>query len=105
MVMPIGGVSVGYSVTGASGAKAPARRMSDLFAAIDTTGAGAITRGQFAAAFASKNPPANFKAFGLERTWSALDPGGSGQVNQSDFVNTMTGLMTSLRGYAARSQA
>lgn len=105
MIPPVAGVSVGYSMTGASGPKPPAKRMNDLFTAIDTAGAGSITASQFQAAFASKNPPANFKAFGADKTWAALDPNARGAVSQPDFVNTMTGLMTSLRGYAARPKA
>jgi Ca2+-binding EF-hand superfamily protein len=88
-------------MTGASAPMPPAKRMSDLFSKIDGQGSGAITKPQLAAAFKTLNPPANFKAYGLDKTWQALDPGDSGSVARDSFVATMTGLMSSLRGYAA----
>lgn len=96
-----GGVSSSWSMTGASAPMPPAKRMSDLFGRIDNQGSGAITKPQLQTAFQTQNPPANFQAFGVDRTWAALDPQNRGSVTKDSFVSTMTGLMTSLRGYAA----
>lgn len=96
-----GGVSSSWAMTGASAPMPPAKRMSDLFSKIDSQSRGAITKPQLATAFQTLNPPVNFKAYGLDKTWQALDPGNSGSVAKDSFVSTMTGLMTSLRGYAA----
>lgn len=97
------GTSGAWPMTGASAPMPPQNRMSNLFAAIDTQKAGAITQVQLNSAFQTLNPPANFKAFGADNLWNALDPNKSGSVSRSDFVSTMTGLMTSLRGYAAKA--
>lgn len=71
--------------------------MSNLFDAIDTSGAGTITQAQFEQAFQSKNPPAVFQQQGANAIFAALDPSGTGSVSKSDFVSTMSGLMASLR--------
>jgi len=101
MLPPVSSVSSVHSVTGASAPMPPAKRMNDLFSRIDTAGAGSINQVQLTSAFSTQNPPLNFRAYGADRTWSALDPKGTGAVSRADFVTTMTGLMTSLRGYAA----
>lgn len=96
-----GGVSSSWAMTGVSAPMPPAKRMSDLFASIDNQNSGSITKPQLADAFRTLSPPANFKAYGLDKTWQALDPNASGSVAKDSFISTMTGLMTSLRGYAA----
>ena len=98
------GLSSAWAMTGASAPMPPAKRMSDLFGKIDSQNNGSITRPQLQTAFQTLSPPVNFKAYGIEKTWSALDPNNTGSVSKDAFVSTMTGLMTSLRGYAA-SQA
>ena len=90
-------------MTGASGAMPPQTRMTKLFTAIDTQKTGTINQGQLTTAFQTLGPPANFKAFGADKLWQALDPNKTGSVAKDHFVSTMTGLMTSLRGYAANN--
>ena len=93
----VGGASGNGIVSGASVSAPPANKMSNLFAQIDTNGTGAITQDQFNQAFQTMNPPGVFKAAGAASIFSQLDPNGTGSVLQPDFVNTMTGLMKSLR--------
>jgi len=86
-----------HTVSGASSSGPPQQKMSNLFDAIDTSGAGTITQAQFEQAFQSKNPPAVFQQQGANAIFAALDPSGTGSVSKSDFVSTMSGLMASLR--------
>jgi hypothetical protein len=88
-------------VSGASPAAAPATKMSDLFNTIDTTGAGSINQTQFNHAFNTLNPPGVFRAAGADAIFNQLDPSGAGSVSKSNFVQTMSGLMRTLRGAAA----
>lgn len=85
------------AVSGASWGAPPQQKMSNLFDAIDSKGAGSITQSQFNQAFQNMKPPAVFQQQGAGAIFSALDPGGSGSVSKQTFVNTMSGLMVSLR--------
>ena len=76
----------------------PSQKMSTLFDAIDTSGAGSLTESQFSKAFQTHNPPASFQAIGASGVWSHIDPSGSATVSKQDFVSAMTGLMKELRG-------
>jgi EF-hand domain pair len=84
-------------VSGASGNMPPNQKMTNLFNAIDSNGAGSIDQSQFNQAFPTLNPPAVFKAQGPDAIWNALDPNGTGSVSKQDFVNTMKDLMVQLR--------
>jgi len=100
MSISIGAVSdasILDAVSGASGNMPPNQKMSNLFNAIDTSGAGSITQVQFNQAFQTQNPPAVFKAQGPDAIWSALDQNNTGSVAKQDFVNTMKNLMVQLR--------
>jgi Ca2+-binding EF-hand superfamily protein len=96
-----GGVSSAWAMTGASAPMPPAKRMSDLFDRIDNQNSGSITKPQLQTAFQTLTPPVNFKAYGVDKTWNTLDPNNEGSVSKDSFISNMTGLMTSLRGYAA----
>lgn len=85
--------------SGASAPMSPSQKMSELFGQIDSSGAGAISQGQFNQAFATLNPPPSFQAAGASTVWGQLDPSGSGSVSKPDFVSTMTRLMQQLRGH------
>lgn len=93
------GAQMPHAVSGASGGMRmpPQQKMTNLFNKIDTGGAGVITQAQFNQAFQAMNPPGPFKAAGADAIWKALDPNGTGQVSQQDFVNVMKNLMAQLR--------
>lgn len=97
------GMSGAWSTTGASAPMPPQTRMSNLFDTIDQSQSGVINKSQLSQAFQTLNPPTNFKAYGADKLWNALDPNKTGSVSKADFVPTMTGLMSSLRGYAAQN--
>ncbi len=84
-------------VSGASPRMPPQQKMSNLFSNIDTSNSGSIDQSQFDQAFQSLNPPAAFKNAGADAIWKKLDPNGTGQVSQADFVSTMKDLMVKLR--------
>ena len=84
-------------VSGASTSMPPNQKMSSLFDAIDSSGAGSINQAQFDQAFQTLNPPGVFQALGANATWNALDPSGTGSVSKADFVSTMKDLMAQLR--------
>jgi hypothetical protein len=91
-------------VSGASMQAPPQQKMTNLYNRIDTAGTGIITQAQFNQTFQTMNPPAAFQAAGANAVWSQLDPGGSGQVTQQDFVTRKKSLMVELRqGNAASS--
>jgi hypothetical protein len=100
-ISAIGGTAAAmpmHAMSGASGAGAsPRQKMSNLFDAIDGSGAGSISQSQFDQAFATKNPPAVFRNAGAQSIWNSLDPSGTGSVSRDSFISTMTSLMASLR--------
>jgi Ca2+-binding EF-hand superfamily protein len=96
----IGGVSP-MIMTGASMRMPPQQKMTNLFNAIDPSGAGAINKSQLANAFQTLNPPLPFKNAGVDAIFSALDPNNTGSVSKADFVSGMTSLMVSLRSKPA----
>ncbi|HEX5363901.1 MAG TPA: EF-hand domain-containing protein [Gallionella sp.] len=85
------------AMSGASGRMAPQTKMSNLFQQIDTANTGRITKAQFEQAFNNMNPPASFKAIGLDAAFSKLDPAGRGSVSKDDFINGMKSMMTHRR--------
>jgi Ca2+-binding EF-hand superfamily protein len=85
------------TVSGASMRMSPQQKMTNLYSQIDTGGSGTITQSQFNHAFQTMNPPAPFKAAGASAVWGALDPSGTGQVSQQNFINGMKDLMVQLR--------
>lgn len=94
----IGGISgmtaMPQAMSGASMRMPPQQKMSNLFQMIDTSGQGFITKQQFDQAFNNMNPPAAFKAIGLDAAFAKLDPSGAGQVSKDDFINGMKSMMT-----------
>lgn len=82
------------AMSGASMRMPPQQKMSTLFQQIDTAGTGSITKSQFENAFNNMNPPAAFKAIGLDSVWAKLDPSGSGQASKQDFIAAMKTMMT-----------
>lgn len=87
----------GSMMSGASAMAPPQQKMSNLFSQIDSSNSGTITQDQFNQAFQTLNPPDAFTSAGADAVWNKLDPSGSGQVSQSDFVNGMKSLMVQLR--------
>lgn len=84
--------------TGASGAGMPASaKMARLFDRIDASGSGAIDRKQFEAAFATLQPPRDFKARGADDIWVSLAPHPSGSISKQDFVAGMVAQMRLMR--------
>ena len=93
----VGGSASQNMVSGASMQMPPQQKMSNLFNAIDASGAGSISESQFNQAFETLKPPAAFTAAGPSSVWNSLDPKHSGQVSRHDFVNGMKDLMAKLR--------
>lgn len=85
------------AMTGASMRMPPAQKMANLFAQIDTSGTGSITRTQFEQSFGSLKPPAGFKAMGADAVFAKLDANGSGRVSKQEFVNGMTQMVSHVR--------
>jgi Ca2+-binding EF-hand superfamily protein len=85
------------AMTGASMRMPPAQKMSNVYAQIDTSNAGTISKSQFTQAFSSLNPPASFKSLGAEALFSRLDTNNSGSVSKQQFVSGMTKMMTDVR--------
>jgi hypothetical protein len=104
-ILGMGSTGMSSMVSGASMRMPPQQKMSNLYGQIDTSGAGSITQSQFNQAFQTMNPPTAFKAAGSTAVWNALDPGGSGQVSQQNFVNGMKNLMVQLRQDSSTSGA
>lgn len=65
------------AMSGASMRMPPQQKMSNLFQLINANGSGSITKAQFEQAFNSMNPPAAFKAMGVDAAFAKLDPAGS----------------------------
>jgi hypothetical protein len=100
MSMSVSGVAGSYSpqaMSGASMRAPPAQKMANLFAKIDTSGAGSITKAQFMQAFQTMKPTAGFVAMGADAVYAALDPSRSGSVSKQAFVSGMTSLMAQFR--------
>ena len=85
------------AMTGASMRMPPAQKMGNLFAQIDTSGSGSITKAQFEQAFSTLNPPPGFKSKGADAVFAKLDPNGTGSVSKQDFINGMTQMMSQIR--------
>ncbi len=100
MSMPISGMpSAGMTqaMSGASMRMPPAQKMANVFAKIDTSGSGTITKSQFEQSFQNLKMPQAFKAMGADAIFDKLDPNGTGSVSKQDFVNGMKSLMTQVR--------
>ena len=106
--MDISGVGTSgamHAMSGASAGMPPQQKMSNLFDAIDTSGSGSISQPQFNQAFQAQNPPAVFQQQGANAIFAALDPNGTGSVSKTDFVSTMSKLMSSLRAEPSAQSA
>jgi len=109
MNMAIAGmVSAGMTqaMSGASMRMPPAQKMANVFAKIDTSGSGTITKSEFEQSFQSLKMPQAFKAMGADAIFEKLDPNGTGSVSKQDFVNGMKSLMSQVRlggSHAAQS--
>jgi len=90
-----------HTMTGASGRAPTRQKMSILFDKIDTTGSGSISKAQFSSAFQSMNPPRGFRSLGAGAVFAKMDPGQSGSVSRSDFLNTMSALSRQLQSHPA----
>lgn len=104
MSVPISGANVvatPSTVTSASWAGPPQQKFSSLFNAIDTSGAGLISKAQFEQAFATRNPPQSFQKQGVQAIYNHLDPAGTGVVSKGTFVSVMSALSVSLRSAGA----
>ena len=88
------GAAMPQAMSGASMRMPPQQKMSNLFQLIDTAGTGSITKSQFEQAFNNMNPPAAFKAIGMDAAFARLDPTGSGKVSKEDFIAGMKAMMT-----------
>ena len=96
-VSGMGSAGATQAMSGASMRKPPAQKMADLFASIDTSGSGSITKAQFEQAFQTQNPPKGFQQAGADAVWAKLDPNGTGSVSKQDFVTGMTAQMAQMR--------
>ena len=97
--------AMSHIMSGATTSMPPQQKMSSLYSHIDTGGSGSITHSQFNQAFQTMSPPAAFKSAGANTVWNALDPNGTGQVSQKEFVNGMKDLMVQLRQSTGTSGA
>ncbi|OIQ70426.1 EF hand [mine drainage metagenome] len=75
----------------------PAQKMAHVFAKIDTSGSGTISKSQFEQSFQSLKMPQAFKTMGADAIFAKLDPNGTGSVSKQDFVNGMKSLMSQVR--------
>jgi Ca2+-binding EF-hand superfamily protein len=96
-VSGIGGSYAPQAMSGASARMPPTQKMATLFSKIDTSGAGSITKSQFAQAFQTMKPTAGFRAMGADAVFQSLNPSASGTVSEQDFIQGMTQLMTQFR--------
>ena len=92
-----------HEVSGASAPMPPSAKMSALFAKIDSSGTGSITKDQLESAFATQKPPKAFKQMGVDALFQQLDPSGTGSVTKDQFVQKMTSLMSHFRNTGANS--
>ena len=93
-------------MSGASMRMPPAQKMANVFAKIDASGSGTITKSQFEQSFQNLKMPQAFKAMGADAIFEKLDPNGTGSVSKQDFVNGMKSLMSQVRrggSHAAQS--
>jgi len=100
MSMPISGMAGAGKVQAMSGASMrmpPAQKMANVFAKIDTSGSGSISKSQFEQSFQNLKMPQAFKAMGADAIFGKLDPSGTGSVSKQDFVNGMKSLMSQVR--------
>ena len=100
MSMPISGMAgagMAQAMSGASMRMPPAQKMASVFAKIDATGSGTITKSQFEQSFQNLKMPQAFKAMGADAIFDKLDPNGTGSVSKQDFVNGMKSLMSQVR--------
>jgi Ca2+-binding EF-hand superfamily protein len=108
MSMTVGGASgargAGAS-TGASMRMSPQQKYANIFAQIDTSGSGSITKSQFEQAFSSLKMPPSFRKQGADATFAQLDPNGTGSVSKQDFVNGMVDQMKAMRAERASSSS
>jgi hypothetical protein len=75
----------------------PAQEMANVFAQIDTSGSGTISKQQFEQSFQNLKMPRAFQAMGADAIFAKLDPNGTGSVSKQDFVNGMKSLMSEVR--------
>jgi len=101
--MNVSSVSGSYGVvqpqvmSGASSMGGPTKKMTNLFAQMDSTGSGSISKSQLEQAFQTKNPPQIFKAMGVDSLFSQLDPNGTGNVSKEAFISTMAQMIEGFR--------
>ena len=94
------------AMSGASMRMPPAQKMASVFAKIDTSGSGTITKSQFEQSFQNLKMPQAFKAMGADAIFEKLDPNGTGSLSKQDFVNGMKSLISQVRqggSHAAQS--
>jgi Ca2+-binding EF-hand superfamily protein len=91
------GAGMAQAMSGASMRMPPSQKMANVFAKIDTSGSGTISKSQFEQSFQSLKMPPSFKAMGAEAIFAKLDPNGTGSVSKQDFVDGMTSLMAQAR--------
>jgi hypothetical protein len=100
MSMPISGMAGAggaHAMSGASMRMPPAQKMANVFAQIDTSGSGTISKSQFEQSFQNLKMPQAFKAMGADAIFAKLDPNGTGSVSKQDFVDGMKSLMMQAR--------
>jgi len=100
MSMPISGMAgagAAQAMSGASMRMPPAQKMANVFAQIDTSGSGTVTKAQFEQSFQNLKMPKTFQSMGADAIFAKLDPNGTGSVSKQDFVNGMKSLMSQVR--------
>lgn len=108
MSMTVGGASGAWGAgasTGASMRMSPQQKYANIFAQIDTSGSGSITKSQFEQAFSSLKMPPSFRKQGADALFAELDPNGTGSVSKQDFVNGMVEQMKAMRAARASSSS
>lgn len=108
MSMTVGGASGAWGAgasTGASMRMSPQQKYANIFAQIDTSGSGSITKSQFEQAFSSLKMPPSFRKQGADAIFTQLDPNGTGSVSKQDFVNGMVDQMKAMRTARASSSS
>ncbi len=91
------GSGTAQAMSGASMRMPPAQKMAHVFAKIDTSGSGTISKSQFEQAFQSLKMPASFKAMGADAVFSKLDANSTGSVSKQDFVSSMKSSISQMR--------
>jgi hypothetical protein len=103
MSLTISGLAGSHAPQAMSGASArmpPAQKMASLFAKIDSSGSGSISKSQFMQAFQTMNPTSGFRAMGADAVFNALNPSNSGLVCRQNFVQGMTQMIMQFRSGA-----